>query len=102
MSSISVPLHGWKLISPLPDATGFGGMLAGVMNGRLFAAGGSQFADRPLWLQGQKIFSDRVFTLAGPDAGWNESTLRLPAPVASPASAATTDVIYYAGGLNSS
>lgn len=95
-----VSLHGWKLLAPLPDRVGFGGMMAGVLDGRLVAAGGSQFPEKPLWLKGEKRFSDRIFTLSAIDGKWTEQTTRLPAPVGSAASAATSDVIYFAGGLD--
>ena len=96
----STALHGWKLLAPLPDRVGYGGMFAGVLGGRLIAGGGSQFPEKPLWLKGEKAFSDRIFTLASPDAKWVEHTVRMPAPVGSPASAATADAIYFAGGLD--
>ena len=93
-------LNGWKLLAPLPDRIGFGGMFAGVLGGRLVAGGGSQFPEKPLWLKGEKAFSDRIFTLDSPGADWAEHPTRLPAPVASAASAATADTIYFAGGLD--
>jgi N-acetylneuraminic acid mutarotase len=96
----NIELHGWKLLAPIPDRVGFGGMFAGVLNGKLIAGGGSQFPDKPLWLKGEKAFSDRIFMLAAPETAWAESSMRLPAPVASFASAATADAIYLAGGLN--
>jgi hypothetical protein len=98
----ATPLLGWKLIDPLPDRVGFGGMIAGVLGGRLVAGGGSQFPEKPLWLKGEKAFSDRIFTLAKPDAKWVEHATRLPAPIGSPASATTAEALYFAGGLNAS
>jgi N-acetylneuraminic acid mutarotase len=94
------PLHGWKQLAPLPDRVGFNGMFAGVLNGRVVTGGGSQFPGKPLWLQGEKAFSDRIFTLAAPTGPWVESATRLPLPVGNFASAATNDAIYLAGGLN--
>jgi N-acetylneuraminate epimerase len=93
-------MHGWQLLDPIPDQVGYGGMCAGVLNDRLVAAGGSQFRDRPLWLKGEKVFSDRIFTLAAMDGKWVESKTRLPEPVASAAAAATREVIYLAGGVS--
>ncbi len=94
------PLHGWQLLAPLPDPVGYGGMFAGVLGGRLVAGGGAQFHDRPNWLQGEKKFSDRLFVLADPTAAWVEEEVRLPAPVAYAASAATGDSICVVGGVN--
>jgi hypothetical protein len=95
-----LPLHGWKLFTPLPDPVGFGGMFAGVLNGRLVTGGGSHFRDKPIWLKGEKTFSDRVFTLSEPEGRWTEHSFRLPFKVAHYASAATEDALYLAGGMD--
>lgn len=96
----SLSLHGWKLLAPLPDPVGFGGMFAGVLNGRLVTGGGSQFRDKPIWLKGEKTFSDRVFTLGSLTGAWTEHSFRLPFKVAHYASAPTADAIYLAGGID--
>ncbi|MES2695395.1 MAG: hypothetical protein V4773_18100 [Verrucomicrobiota bacterium] len=93
-------LDGWQRLAPLPDPVGYGGMFAGVLNGRLVAGGGSQFRDKPNWLQGQKVFSDRILVLNRPDGRWTEDTLRLPKGAGHFASAATADAIYFAGGVD--
>lgn len=92
----------WKVLAPLPDRVGFAGMLAGVLQGRLVAAGGSQFPDKPLWQDGVKAYSDRIFVLPGLEAQWTESSDRLPQPVAHVAFGASADAIYFAGGCNAS
>jgi len=89
----------WKILAPLPDPIGFGGMFAGVLNGRLVTGGGSQW-DKPIWLKGQKRFSDRIFSLAIPAAAWREEALRLPEKRGHFASAATPEAIYLAGGVD--
>jgi hypothetical protein len=99
-SQPALDLNGWKLLPPLPDPVGFGGMFAGVLNGRLVTGGGSHFPDKPLWLQGTKVFSDRVFALASPGGNWTEQSFHLPFKVAHYASAATADAIYLAGGID--
>jgi N-acetylneuraminate epimerase len=93
---------GWKLFAPVPDPVGFGGMFAGALNGRLVAGGGSQFRDKPLWLHGEKVFSDRWFTLADPAGPWLEQPVRLPFKAAHFACASTAHSIYIAGGVDSS
>jgi N-acetylneuraminic acid mutarotase len=95
-------LSGWQLLAPLPDPVGYGGMFAGVLNGRLVAGGGSQFRDKPNWLQGEKVFSDRIFTLANPAAKWAENATKLPVKMGHFASATTGDAIYLVGGLGAS
>ncbi len=95
-----VTLHGWKALAPLPDPVGFGGMFAGVLNSRLVTGGGTQW-DKPIWLKGEKLFSDRIFTLATPSGAWTEHASRLPAKSGHFASATTPDAIYLAGGVDS-
>jgi len=97
----SPDLNGWKILAPLPDPVGFGGMLAGVLKGRLVAGGGSQFHDKPAWLKGTKIYSDRIFTLADLAGPWTEHAMRLPFKAGHYASAYTAEAIYVAGGLDS-
>jgi N-acetylneuraminate epimerase len=99
-ASHPLSLHGWKQLASLPDPVGFGGMFAGVLNGRLVTGGGSQFRDKPIWLKGEKTFSDRVFTLGNLQGAWTEHSFRLPFKVAHYASAATADAIYLAGGID--
>ncbi len=90
---------GWQSLSPLPDPVGFGGMFAGVLDGKLIVGGGSQFRDKPVWLQGTKVFSDRIFVLADPAGTWREHRSHLPEKYGHFASAATADAIYLAGGI---
>lgn len=94
------PLHGWQVLASLPDPVGYAGMFAGVLNGKIVTGGGSQFRDKPNWLQGQKTFSDRIFVLADPAAKWSEHATRLPVPMGHFATAATGDAIYLIGGIN--
>ena len=94
------PLNRWKMLAPLPDPVGFGGMFAGVLKGRLVTGGGSQFRDRPIWLKGEKTYSDRVFTLDHLDGKWTEQAFRLPVQVAHYASVASDEAIYLAGGMD--
>ncbi len=92
-------MNGWKLYSPLPDPVGFGGMFAGVLDGRLVTGGGAQW-DKPIWRQGHKHFNDRVFTLSAPLAGWVVSPTPLPVKSGYFASASAPDAIYLAGGID--
>jgi hypothetical protein len=88
----------WLILKPLPDPIGYGGMMAGVLNGQLVAAGGSQW-DKPVWAKGTRLLSDRIFVLASPEGEWREHASRLPLPAGHFASAADGDTIYFAGGL---
>lgn len=91
------PAAGWKSLSPLPDPVGYAGMAAGVLGGRLVATGGSQW-DRPIWRQGTRSFTDRVFVLDASDGTWRTAAARLPVPSGHFASASADDAIYLAGG----
>lgn len=97
MSDTSSP---WKRLPDLPDPVGFGGMFAGVLDGRLVTGGGSQFREKPFWLNGTKSLSDRVYSLGGAEAGWSEEGFRLPEPAGHFASATAEGAIYLVGGVN--
>jgi len=85
-------------LAPLPDATGFAGMFAAVLDGNLYAGGGSQW-NKPFWLGGQRRLSDRIFVLADPAGAWRESESRLPRPVGHFGSAVDGERVYVCGGI---
>src|SRR5688572_26610472 len=89
--------HRWKLLAPLPDRVGFAGMFGGVLNDRLVAGGGSQFPEKPLWLKGERAFSDRIVTLSSLDGKWVEHSARLPIQMANFACATPRDASYVVG-----
>lgn len=98
----TAPLLKWGDLPALPDTEGWAGMYAGVSNGVLIAAGGSQYADGiPWWQGGQKVWSDRVFYLESPDGTWKESPLKLPRPMANGASLSTNQGLLCIGGADS-
>lgn len=97
-----IEMHGWKLLAPLPDPVGLGGMFGGVLHDRIVLGGGSQFPDKPFWLNGEKAFSDRIFTLTNLTGPWQVHATRLPQKMGHFASAATADAIYLAGGIDAS
>lgn len=88
-----------SLFSPLPDPVGFAGGFAAGLNGRLVTGGGSQFPDKPLWLDGRKAYSDRIFALSEPSGAWTELKTRLPLPMAHFAFATAPGSVYLAGGM---
>lgn len=96
---VSVSLAGWRSLPSLPDPVGFGGMFAGVLDGRLVAGGGAQWS-KPIWLDGRKVFNDRLFVLDAPDGAWQVSPVTLPTPRGYFACAAGDDAIYLAGGID--
>ena len=72
--------------------------MAGVIDGQLVAAGGSQW-DKPVWSKGTRLITDQIFTLSAPDGTWRVSESRLPIRAAHFATTATHNAIYFAGGL---
>lgn len=97
---VPAPSPHWRVLARLPDPMGYGGMFAGVLGQRLVTGGGSQFRDQPVWLGGQKSYSDRIFTLSTLGQKWQEHETRLPEECGHFASAATAEVIYLVGGLS--
>lgn len=92
----------WLILAPLPDRTGFAGMFAGVLGGKLVCGGGSQFSDKPVWQAGTKVYSDRIFVLSHLKGVWTTAPQRLPMPLAHFASAVADDAVFLAGGCNQS
>lgn len=72
----------WTQAEPIPDSDGFAGSYAGVSNGALIVAGGSNFPDdkRP-WNGGVKTWYDKIFVLESPKGHWKEAG-KLPRPMA--------------------
>ncbi len=87
------------LLSPLPDPVGYAGNFAASLNGRLLTGGGSQFPDKPLWLDGKKAYSDRILALNELNGVWVELKTRLPLKMAHFAFAASDEAVYLAGGM---
>jgi N-acetylneuraminic acid mutarotase len=79
----SAPRHAttfhWKRIPDLPDPVGLKGAYAGLSNGWVLHAGGSNFPV-PRSAGGAKAFSDRIYVrpAGAADAPWREASARLP------------------------
>ena len=63
----------WKELPPIPDAKGFAGSFAGVSDGALIVAGGTNFPDKKPWEGGTKLWYDDVFVLPSPDGEWRKA-----------------------------
>lgn len=62
-----------KPLASLPDSTGFAGSFAGVINGQLIVAGGSNFpAGGAPWKGSQKVWYDQVFLLTNEKGNWKK------------------------------
>ncbi len=60
----------WSSLPALPDARGFAGSFAGVVDGTLMVAGGTHFIDKMPWEGGTKLWYDTLFVLEKPDGVW--------------------------------
>jgi N-acetylneuraminate epimerase len=67
-------------LPPLPDAEGFAGSFAGVSNGALLVAGGTNFPEKKPWEGGAKVWYDTVYVLKNPNAKWKVAG-KLPRPL---------------------
>lgn len=89
-----------KKLPPIPDADGFAGSLAGVSNGALVVAGGSNFPNggRP-WQGSIKKWYDRIFVLESPAGQWKEAG-KLPVPLGYSVTVSWKDAVVCVGGSN--
>lgn len=89
-----------KNLAPIPDADGFAGSLAGVSNGVLLVAGGSNFPDggRP-WKGDTKKWYDQIFVLEKPSGQWIKAG-KLPRPLGYAVSLTWQDAVVCVGGSN--
>lgn len=89
-----------KNLPPIPDADGFAGSLAGVSNGVLVVAGGSNFPNggRP-WNGDTKKWHDHIFVLESPTSQWKKVG-KLPFPLGYSVTVSWKDAIVCVGGSN--
>jgi N-acetylneuraminic acid mutarotase len=72
----------WSQPKSIPDADGFAGSYAGVSNGSLIVAGGSNFpGNKRPWDGGTKTWYDKIFVLERMEGTWKEVG-KLPRPMA--------------------
>jgi SSS family transporter len=89
----------WSELPPIPDATGLAGAFAGVSNGALIIAGGSNFPGAAPWSGGTKAWYDRIYVLEQPGGQWKEAG-RLPRPLGYGVSISWKDALVCLGGNN--
>ncbi|HAK56756.1 MAG: sodium/solute symporter [Vicinamibacterales bacterium] len=93
------PSVNWTALPPLPGG-GVAAACAGVSNGALIVAGGSDFPAAPPWDGGAKRWHDAIRVLEHPNASWQTPDRRLPFGVASGASVTHRDSVICLGGAN--
>ncbi|WP_341840227.1 hypothetical protein [Chitinophaga caseinilytica] len=90
----------WDTLPAIPDEKGFAGSFAGVSNGALLVAGGSNFPGSGTpWNGGVKTWYDKVFVLEDANGGWKEAG-KLPRPLGYGVSITTDDGLLCIGGSN--
>jgi len=88
----------WTELPPVPDTTGLAGSFAGVSNGALVVAGGSNFpGGKAPWSGGTKTWYDNIYVLEQPGGQWKEAG-RLPHPLAYGVSLTWKDALICLGG----
>lgn len=89
-----------KNLSPIPDSDGFAGSLAGVSNGALIVAGGSNFPNggRP-WSGATKKWYDQIWVLEKPGGQWKNAG-KLPRPLGYSVSLTWHNAVVCVGGSN--
>ena len=87
----------WKQLPSLPDAEGFAGSFAGVSNGALLVAGGTNFPGKKPWEGGKKAWYDTVYVLESPTAKWKVAG-KLPRPLGYGVSVTHNNGLVCAGG----
>jgi SSS family transporter len=88
----------WTQLPPIPDKVGFAGSFAGVSNGALLVAGGSNFGvGGTPWNGAAKAWYDKIFVLEQPNGQWKEAG-KLPHPLAYGVSVTWQDGVIIAGG----
>ncbi len=79
LASSAVPPGDWRRLPDYPLAPGVAGVLAGMQDEVLIAAGGANFPDLPPWEGGVKKTYDEIFVLLPGATAW-QAAGRLPEP----------------------
>ncbi|MBI2496444.1 MAG: hypothetical protein HYV75_00390 [Opitutae bacterium] len=90
---------GWSELPSYPQAPGMGGIIAGVDQGVLIAAGGANFPDRPPWEGGKKRTYDSIYVLPPGGRAWVPAG-QLPEPRAYAGVISIADGVLAVGGEN--
>lgn len=80
------------------ESIGFAGMMGGVHNGVLLAAGGANFPEGLPWEGGKKVWSDTIYIFE--NGQWRLSQTHLPMPLGYSASVSTENGVLVIGGNN--
>ena len=97
LNSPSPASGNWRKLPPYPQAPGMAGMMAGLHNGVLIAAGGANFPDLPPWEGGKKKIHDEIYVLLPGQKDWTAAG-RLPGARGYGATVSLPDGVLIAGG----
>lgn len=84
--------------SELKKSLGFAGMVGGMGEGLIIAAGGANFPDTVPWEGGKKVWSDAIYIFESDQ--WRLTDQTLPLPLAYGASVSVPDGVLIIGGEN--
>ena len=87
----------WTRLPSLPDTAGLAGSFAGISNGVLIVAGGTNFPNKPPEEGGAKVWYDDVYVLERPTVEWH-AVGKLPRPLGYGVSATFNNSIVCVGG----
>lgn len=87
----------WRQLPPYPQAPGMAGMMVGLHNGVLIAAGGANFPDLRPWEGGKKKIYDEIYVLVPGHDAWKAAG-RLPRARGYGATVNVPDGVLIAGG----
>ncbi|OQP60406.1 hypothetical protein A3860_34065 [Niastella vici] len=92
------PYLQWTQLAAIPDRVGLAGSYAGVSNGALLVAGGSNFGKEGTpWNGGVKTWYNKIYVLNQPNGQWKEAGV-LPHPMAYGVSCTWQNGVVIAGG----
>ncbi len=99
LPAAAVAVSSWRKLPAYPESIGVAGVLAGVHQQVLIAAGGANFPDKAPWEGGAKVTHDTIHVLR-PGADVWESVGRLPEPRSYGAAVSVPQGVLVIGGEN--
>lgn len=97
--AVPTPSAPWTALPDFPQPPGVAGLIAGVHQGVLIAAGGANFPDRMPWEGGVKQYYDRIYVLRPGDKAWSPAGT-LPTPRGYSAVVSLPNGVLVIGGEN--
>ena len=99
MASADTSTLAWETLPELPGTKGFAGAYAGVSNGALIVAGGTNFVATTPDGKKEKTWYDTIYVLESPDSAWRTGE-KLPRPLGYGLSIVTPEGLICVGGCD--